>query len=123
ITKVGRSHKFFDNLIKEINSIKDDNDKTEINTFRYDYWSFAGKQPKRAFDSVLIPESSLNKITKTLEEFVNSEQWYVERGIPYQLGILLYGPPGTGKTSLIRAIAAYMDRSICMVPSGSMANM
>jgi chaperone BCS1 len=31
------------------------------------------------------------------------------------LGILFYGPPGTGKSSLIKAVASYFDKNICLL--------
>lgn len=34
-------------------------------------------------------------------DFLASEVWYAERGIPYRRGYLLHGVPGSGKTSLI----------------------
>jgi chaperone BCS1 len=50
-----------------------------------------------------------------IENFIGSKEWYIKNGIPYQLGILLYGPPGTGKSSLIKAVASYFDKNICLL--------
>jgi ATP-dependent 26S proteasome regulatory subunit len=44
--------------------------------------------------------------------FFESEKWYCERDIPYQIGYLLYGPPGTGKTSFIKTISNFTKRHI-----------
>lgn len=47
--------------------------------------------------------------------FIDNKDWYDQKGIPYQLGILLSGIPGAGKTSVIRAIANYTRRHIINV--------
>ncbi|KZP04527.1 P-loop containing nucleoside triphosphate hydrolase protein [Athelia psychrophila] len=39
------------------------------------------------------------------KDFLKSEKWYADRGIPFQRGYLLHGVPGSGKSSLIHAIA------------------
>ena len=56
--------------------------------------------------------NDVERIKSRIDFFINNENWYKERGIPYQLGFLFYGPPGCGKTSTIKAIAKYTNRHI-----------
>ena len=50
-----------------------------------------------------------------IETFIDSEEEYLENGIPYKRNFLLEGKPGTGKTSLIFAIASFLDMDICVI--------
>jgi chaperone BCS1 len=52
-------------------------------------------------------------IIQDIDKFLNSGEWYINKGVPYRRGYLLYGPPGTGKTSFVQAIAAQMNLNIC----------
>ena len=48
-------------------------------------------------------------------EFLESERWYTERGIPYRRGYLLWGIPGGGKSSLVAAVASELKLPIYML--------
>jgi len=122
LLKLGRNHKIFDELITEISSDELDLDKSKIYGYK-DGWSFIGSQPKRHIDSVFVENSKIDMLETTLKNFENSEEWYIKRGIAYQLGILLYGPPGTGKSSLIKAIAALTNRNICITKFNHVSNL
>ncbi len=119
ITKIGRSHDYFDKIIKELHSELLSDDKTRFYSFDDSYSQFIVSQPARSFDSVFISSETKKEIIDTLNDFKAKEQFYIKHGIPYQLGMLLYGPPGTGKTSILKAIAEYTKKSITTVSSAS----
>ena len=51
-------------------------------------------------------------LIKRIDFFIHNEQWYNDRGIPYQLTLIFEGPPGCGKTSTVKGIATYTNRHI-----------
>eukprot|EP00927_Polykrikos_kofoidii_P036907 TRINITY_DN31112_c0_g1_i1.p1 TRINITY_DN31112_c0_g1~~TRINITY_DN31112_c0_g1_i1.p1 ORF type:complete len:581 (-),score=91.07 TRINITY_DN31112_c0_g1_i1:38-1744(-) len=83
------------------------------------------KQPGRSIASVVLPicpRSGIDQAEALLEdarEFLASELWYTERGIPYRRGYLLHGVPGAGKSSLVTAIASELRLSIYMLQLSS----
>jgi chaperone BCS1 len=90
--------------------------KTTVYTSRGVSWErFGNPQRKRPLDSVILAPGVKERVVDDLRDFLDSPEWYQDRGIPYRRGYLLYGPPGTGKTSFVKAIAGYLDYSICLI--------
>jgi chaperone BCS1 len=48
--------------------------------------------------SIILPEGVVDSLVEDAQEFLGTENWYNEAGIPHRRGYLLYGPPGTGKS-------------------------
>src|SRR5690606_19137001 len=57
----------------------------------------------RPLESVICAAGVLEALLEDLTWFLEAEDWYVSRGIPYRRNYQLYGPPGNGKSSVIEA--------------------
>lgn len=86
--------------------------KTEIFIAGYDYWQRVDEKDPRPLATVFLPEGVSERVTTDVEEFLNGQQWYVQRGIPWRRGWLFHGVPGSGKTSLICALAGHFRMNL-----------
>ncbi|KAJ6476495.1 hypothetical protein C8R47DRAFT_659965 [Mycena vitilis] len=75
-------------------------------------WATVKHKIRRPLDSIILPPHLLDSLVADATEFLNTENWYNEAGIPHRRGYLLYGPPGTGKTSTIYALAGALNLEI-----------
>ncbi|MBA43049.1 MAG: hypothetical protein CMF62_03455 [Magnetococcales bacterium] len=80
------------------------------------------KRNKRRAKTVVLDDDLNLKLLEDIEHFNNSEDWYLERGIPYKKSYLFYGPPGTGKTSLIKALSYEIQRHIHFLSLSTVKN-
>ncbi|KAI5462901.1 mitochondrial chaperone BCS1 [Mariannaea sp. PMI_226] len=90
--------------------------KTVVYSARGMEWVPLGDpRKKRPLGSVILDEGIKEAIVDDVKDFMDRQQWYVDRGIPYRRGYLLFGPPGSGKTSFIQALAGELDFSVAMI--------
>ena len=90
--------------------------KTVVYSARGMEWAPMGDaRKKRPLGSVILDEGVKEGIVADVQDFLERQQWYVDRGIPYRRGYLLYGPPGSGKSSFIQALAGELDYSVAMI--------
>jgi mitochondrial chaperone BCS1 len=109
---LGRSRTLFLDMLHEISDMKKDETKIDVYKANGDSWAFVRSISKRSRESVFLEHDIYARLFDGLDRFIQKEDWYIEMGIPYHLGILLYGPPGTGKSSLVRVIASYLDYAV-----------
>ena len=118
LVTLGRSHSVFDRMLTEVCQIERSKNLNTIK--RYDgWWATSSEQDFRSFDTIFLNKGIKEQILKFLDRFLSLEQVYKDAGWNYQTGILLYGPPGTGKTSVIKAIAKYIEYQLCLITSKS----
>ena len=78
---------------------------------------------KRDFSTLFFDNHIEEDIKKFLDNWIENESIYRNRGLLFKTGILLYGNPGTGKSSIANAIAAYLDCNIITIDMTNFASL
>lgn len=86
---------------------------------QYEQWVDSAMRHKRPLSGIIMDESAKKRLLSDASDFLESEQWYASRGIPWKRGYMFTGPPGTGKTSTITALASQYQLPIYLLPIGS----
>ncbi|KAG4969033.1 hypothetical protein JHK87_034684 [Glycine soja] len=102
-------------VLERAKDIKQENMEVKLHTIEYDcYWN--GNSVKfshpMTFKTLAIDAELKREVVSDLDKFVKGKEFYKRTGKAWKRGYLLYGPPGTGKSSLIAAMANYLNYDI-----------
>ncbi|CAN4124458.1 unnamed protein product [Withania somnifera] len=75
-------------------------------------WSGVVFEHPSTFDTMAMDPNKKQEIMDDLETFSKSKDYYAKIGKAWKRGYLLYGPPGTGKSSMIAAMANFMQYDV-----------
>lgn len=97
--------------------------KREAKILMYAKYGWEYKEaPLRNLDSVVLPEGQKQQIVKDIELFLESEESYINKGIPWHRGMLFEGPPGSGKTSLAKGLANHFGLDLYFLSVTNLKN-
>ena len=75
-------------------------------------WVSVNPVRSATFENLAIDPEERRKLKDDLDRFVNKKEQYKKVGKTWKRGYFLYVPPGTGKSSLIAAMANYLQFDI-----------
>nr|XP_016474092.1 PREDICTED: AAA-ATPase At3g28580-like [Nicotiana tabacum] len=91
------------------------NNKGESGGYRYRGWRIWSQvvfEHPSTFDTLAMDPNKKQEIMDDLQTFSKSKDYYAKIGKAWKRGYLLYGPPGTGKSSMIAAMANFLEYDI-----------
>lgn len=100
ITTFGPKNDLIKKILREGRKIEIENSNKFTTIFAtstdYSYgsglnWRVVAHRPARKLESIILPDNQAQTLASDCKEFIQSEQWYTDRGIPYRRGYLLYG--------------------------------
>ncbi|KAI7855617.1 BCS1 N terminal-domain-containing protein [Circinella umbellata] len=118
ISTFGRSRNLLEDLVLNAQKQYIDRDLSRTVVYaadQYGAWRRTRSRPKRPLSTIVIPTNVKSDLVVDAQEFLVSEKWYSDRGIPYRRGYLLYGTPGSGKTSFVYSLAGELGLNIYVV--------
>ncbi|KAK9948561.1 hypothetical protein M0R45_004130 [Rubus argutus] len=111
---------YLPHIVKEAKSMKQEKKTLKIFTMDYDSlycnladaWTPTNLDHPATFETLALDSEIKNFIFQDLDRFIKRRDYYRKVGKAWKRGYLLYGPPGTGKSSLIAAMANYLNFDI-----------
>ncbi|PAN49031.1 hypothetical protein PAHAL_9G421200 [Panicum hallii] len=77
-----------------------------------DVWTHVPFDHPKTFDKMAMDPAKKKEIIDDLDMFKKGKEYHNRVGKPWKRGYLLYGPPGTGKSTMVAAMANYLDYDV-----------
>jgi len=77
-----------------------------------DVWTHVPFDHPKTFDKLAMDPAKKKEIMDDLDMFRNGKEYHNRVGKAWKRGYLLYGPPGTGKSTMVAAMANYLDYDV-----------
>ncbi|RHN49977.1 putative ATPase, AAA-type, core, P-loop containing nucleoside triphosphate hydrolase [Medicago truncatula] len=75
-------------------------------------WSHTTFEHPARFETLAMEPEKKEEIINDLVKFKKGKEYYAKVGKAWKRGYLVYGPPGTGKSTMISAIANFMNYDV-----------
>jgi chaperone BCS1 len=89
---LARDHEIVNQLLLDAKSAWKVAKAESIFIYAYDArneWKLVASRPKRPLSSIILDTGIKEKVLDDAKDFLDSKQWYAERGIPFRRGYLL----------------------------------
>ncbi|KAG7559097.1 P-loop containing nucleoside triphosphate hydrolase [Arabidopsis thaliana x Arabidopsis arenosa] len=112
---------YIDHVLREGKEIalKNRERKLYTNNSRHDYismrdgrWSSVPFTHPATFETLAMDLDKKEEIKKDLIKFTKGKDYYRKVAKPWKRGYLLFGPPGTGKSTMISAMANFLEYDV-----------
>jgi chaperone BCS1 len=80
--------------------------------YRSTKWSHTTFEHPARFETLAMEPAKKEEIINDLVKFKKGKEYYAKVGKAWKRGYLLFGPPGTGKSTMISAIANFMNYDV-----------
>jgi hypothetical protein len=104
------------NYVRKATTCIKSNDMAHIKVYRHimrgktkdtvqSEWDYVMIKSTKTLDNTIYSDYIMKELFEDLDTFMNNEDWYNKRGIPYKRGYFLHSTPGQGKTSVSKILA------------------
>ncbi|XP_028765669.1 AAA-ATPase At3g50940-like [Neltuma alba] len=109
-------------VMEQAKELKEEKKTLKLFTLKRERVRYIGRRPEMwqsvnldhpaTFDTLAMDLEAKQGIMEDLDRFLQRKDFYRKVGKAWKRGYLLFGPPGTGKSSLIGAMANYLNFDI-----------